>query len=406
MDEKEKMKRILIFSHAMKLGGAERALLGLLENVDFDECEVDLFLMRQEGELLPYLSPQVRLLPEVTQYTCLAVPIIDVIRKGKLGVALGRVVGKFLAKRRVKKLNLSGENSVALEYSHKYTNLFMPWISRGEYDLAISFLTPHYFVANKVKAKKKIAWIHTDYFKVEVDVASELKMWSQYDYIASISDDVTKSFLSVFPSLKSKIKVIKNVMATKCIEKQAEEFSVNNEMVEDGSIKLLSIGRFCKAKNFDNVPDICKKIVDYGLHVKWYLIGFGGDEELIQSKINESQMQEHVIILGKRANPYPYIKACDIYVQPSRYEGDSVTVHEAQFLNKPVVITKYATSASQLEDGVDGIIVPMDNEGCAEGIVALLNDPEKMKRLSANCKLRDYSNKKEINKIYRLMDGR
>ena len=116
-------------------------------------------------------------------------------------------------------------------------------------------------------------------------------------------------------------------------------------------------------------------------------------------------MQDHVTILGKKSNPYPYIKACDLYVQPSRYEGNCVSVHEAQILGKPVVITNYATSASQLEDGVDGVIVPMDNEGCAAGIAALLRDKEALKRLSDTCRQRDYSNADEVNKLYALMEG-
>ena len=117
------------------------------------------------------------------------------------------------------------------------------------------------------------------------------------------------------------------------------------------------------------------------MNVKWYLIGYGGDEPLIRQKITEAGMQERVIILGKKDNPYPYMRACDLYVQPSRYEGKAVTVREAQLLGKPVLITRYVTSASQLEDGVDGVIAPMDNEGCAAGIAALLRDPSRMQRL-------------------------
>ena len=83
---------------------------------------------------------------------------------------------------------------------------------------------------------------------------------------------------------------------------------------------------------------------------------------------------DNVIILGKKENPYPYIKACDIYIQPSRYEGKAVTVREAQMLNKPVIITNFLTAKSQLEDGFDGIIVPMDNEKCAEGIISLIKN--------------------------------
>lgn len=397
------MKRILIFSHAMELGGAERALLGLLENFDYKKYQVDLFLMRHSGELMAYIPSQVNLLPELPQYASLAVPFSTVIKNGQLLLVCGRLYGKYAAQKRVKQLELPEDNGVALEYSHKYTKKFMPSVGYGQYDLAISFLTPHYFVAEKVSAKRKIAWIHTDYSKVSVDVSSELRMWNKYERIISISDSVTDSFLKLFPSLKEKIRVIENMMPTKCINVQKNMLDVSREMPEDGSIKLLSIGRFCTAKNFDNIPAICSLIREQNYDIKWYIIGFGGDKNLIEKRISEFDMQDYVIILGKKENPYPYINACDLYVQPSRYEGNSVTVHEAQLLEKPVVITDYATSCSQLEDGVDGVIVPMDNEGCAQHIASLLRNPERCWRLSENCRKRDYSYGMEIEKVYALI---
>ena len=102
-------------------------------------------------------------------------------------------------------------------------------------------------------------------------------------------------------------------------------------------------------------------------------------------------MENHVIILGKRSNPYPYIKACDIYVQPSRYEGKSVTVREAQMLCKPIVVTNYPTASSQIRDGVDGVIVPMDNEGCAQGIARVILDAPLRQRLTAHLATHDLS---------------
>ena len=139
--------------------------------------------------------------------------------------------------------------------------------------------------------------------------------------------------------------------------------------------------------------------------MKWYIIGFGTDENLIKEKIKEFNMQDNIILLGKKENPYPYIKGCDIYVQPSRYEGKSVAVREAQILNKPVVITNFETSKSQLIDVFDGIIVPMDNEGCAEGIYNLIKDKELQQRLIENTKITDYTNKQELEKIYALLEG-
>ena len=116
-------------------------------------------------------------------------------------------------------------------------------------------------------------------------------------------------------------------------------------------------------------------------------------------------MQDNVILLGKKENPYPYIKACDIYVQPSRYEGKAVSVREAQILNKPVIITNFETSKSQLTDGFDGIIVPMDNDCCAEGIYKVIKDKELQQRLIDNTKITDYTNKQELEKIYALLEG-
>ena len=395
-------KKLLIVSHALELGGAERSLIGLLDALDPQIWDIDLFLLRHEGELMDDIPKYVTLLPEVPAYTVLARPMKDTLREGHVLLTAARLTGRIAAGRYAKKHGHT-ESGVALEYSHKFTCPLMPKIQPGtEYDLAISFLTPHYFVAKKVQAKQKIAWIHTDYSRVQVNIPSETAMWSAYDHIASISDAVTESFLKTFPGLKPKIVLIENILPERLIKRQALK-PIGTDMPANGYIRLLSIGRYCTAKNFDNIPDICARLVSVGQNVKWYLIGYGGDEELIRQKILEAGMEEHVILLGKKENPYPYIKACDLYVQPSRYEGNCVTVREAQMLGKPVVITRYATSASQLEDGVDGVIVPMDNAGCAAGIADLLRDPARMERLSQTCWSRDYSNRHEVEKLYQIV---
>lgn len=399
------MKKILIVSHAMELGGAETALLGLLENIDTDKYEVELFLLRHSGELMKYIPTNIKLLPEIPQYAALAAPIGQVIRKGQWKVALGRAVGKYKAKKCVKKLSFPLDNGVAIEYSHKYTRYAMPRISNREYDLAISFLTPHYFVAEKVSAKEKIAWIHTDYSVVKVDTKSELIMWSKFNHIVSISDNVSESFFKIFPSLKERIVLIENIMPIDYMRKLVNKFTTELEMPEDGSIKLLSIGRFSTPKRFDEVPKICKGIRESGINVKWYLIGYGRDEQLIRQKISEEHMEDYVIILGKKENPYPYIKACDIYLQPSRYEGKSVAVREAQAMNKPVIITNYATAQSQLKDGEDGIIVPMDIQESVEGICAVIRDKKLRQMLIENTKKNDYTNAGEIRKLYKILES-
>lgn len=400
------MKKILIVSHAMELGGAERALIGLLDAVDYSRVSVDLFLERHSGELLGAIPKQVRLLPENKAYASMAVPAAEVLKNRKFGVALGRFYAKIKAKSFNKKSGYKNGFDVVINYSGKYTAPFMPMISDEEYDLVVSFLTPHYYALKKAHGKVKAAWIHTDYSAVEIDRDAELKMWSGFDRIISISDAVTKSFVKTFPELRDKITVIENMHPPGYIKEKSEEFDPESEMPHDGSIALLSIGRFCTAKNFDNVPFICKNLVEkHGLNVKWYIIGYGTDEKLIKDNIAAAGMQGRVIILGKKVNPYPYMKRCDFYIQPSRFEGNAVTVNEALILSKLVAITDYPTSSSQIKNGVNGVITGSGNEECAQGIADFIKDSRLQSEIMRNIQNSDFSNSGEAEKFYGLLEN-
>lgn len=393
-------KDILILMPSMFIGGAERSLIGLLDSIDYEKYNVDLFLNRHEGEFMSLIPNKVNLLPQIDAYTNFDRPIKDVLFSKNFKYGIARLKSKLDMKRNVKDGNQSNVWSSMQFISNRLVPL-LPNIDK-EYDLAINFLGIADVLGQKVKAKNKLAWIHTDYSKLIPNRDLDLDTYSKVDYIVTVSEHCEKQFLNVYPMLNNKSLVIENILSEKFIKIQAEEEV--EDMQLDDSINLLSIGRFTDAKNFDNVPKICKNILEKRINVKWYIIGYGTDEELIKSKILEEKMQDNVILLGKKENPYPYIKACDIYVQPSRYEGKAVAVREAQILNKPVVITNFATSKSQLTDGFDGIIVPVDNEGCAEGICNLIKDKELQQRLIENTKVTDYTNKKELEKIYALLE--
>lgn len=395
-------KRIFIAMHYLEIGGAETSLIGLLHSFDYSKYEVDLFLYAHRGELMRYIPKEVHLLPEEKKYAQLEIPIVEVIKQGYFDIALARLWGKYKYTRYARK-NKVTEGSGIFQYIQDAVMPFLSSLKKyGTYDLAISFLTPHRIVLDKVSAKKKIAWIHTDYSTIQVNVEKELPVWSQYDYIVSISDEVTKAFLKPFPSLKNKIILIENILSKNLILKRAAEEKISFPK-ENGRINFLSIGRFSYAKNFDNVPDICKRIREQGLNVYWYIIGYGGDEALIRQKIAETGMQEYVLLLGKKENPYPYIQACDYYIQPSRYEGKSVTVREAQLLGKPVIITDYPTAKSQVTSGQDGFIVPLENKLCAEGIVEVLHNTEVVHHCIQYLQVSDFSNNSEILKLERLV---
>ena len=421
--------RIFISMHYMEIGGAEMALVGLLQALDYAKYDVDLFLHAHRGEMMQFIPNEVNLLPEIKEYAHIECPMKQALLDGCWGVLFGRLKAKWLTKRYRCRKGVT-ESAAGLQYVADCVSPFLPSLHQfGEYELAISFLQPHNYVAEKVKAKKKICWIHTDYTRIDINVEQELPVWNAYDHIISISPDVTRTFLQVFPSLSSKIVEMENILSPEFVRKRSEEFQVEfNENQNEHVIRLLSVGRFCEAKNYDNVPDICQRIISklatdstppapehlkgaqehYTLNskisIRWYIIGWGGDEEIIRRKIEEAGMQDYVIILGKKSNPYPYIKACDIYVQPSRYEGKSVTVREAQMLCKPVVVTNYPTASSQIIDGIDGKIVPMDNVGCAEGLAEFIMNSELQEQIKEYLRSHDYGNMGEVEKLYKIIN--
>ncbi|MBR6662300.1 MAG: glycosyltransferase [Alistipes sp.] len=394
--------RILILIHYLEIGGAEISLIGLLNAIDKAKYDIDLFVYSHQGELMQLIPDGVNLLPENPKYSTLERPMKDVLREGHVDIVAARLLAKIRHRIYRRTHSISGEDASIFQYVANCTTPLLPMVSDKEYDLAISFLAPHNICLDKVRAKKRVAWIHTDYTRIHINQRLELPYWQPFDHIASISEAATEAFVKIFPELESKVIEIENILSPSFVQQRANE-EVEEITLQNGVINLLSVGRFCTAKNYDNLPFICKHLVEMGVDVRWYIIGFGGDEPLIRAKIAEAGMEKHVIILGKRSNPYPYIKACDIYVQPSRYEGKSVTVREAQMLCKPVVVTNYPTASSQIENGVDGVIVPMDNRACAEGIKALIYDKELQSRIVEHLRTHDYGNEQEVEKIYKLI---
>lgn len=398
-----KKPRVFIAIHYMELGGAEAALAGMLQAWDYNRADLDLFVYSHRGELMDMIPAEVNLLPEKRSYSCIESPISETLRKGCLGVALGRWLGKRSFSRFYLSSRPQPNYDAAIAHLGKAVCPFLPGMSSRVYDLAISFLTPHFYVLRKVKARRKVCWIHTDYSYTSADVSIEEPMWSAFDSIVSISPAVTEAFCKLYPTLRNKITEIGNIMPVDFIRARAEEGYPPE--FDPAMFNILSVGRFAEPKNFVNIPAIMRRVVELTgrTDLRWWIIGYGGLEEQIRAAISKQGMEESVRILGKRSNPYPYIKACSLYAQPSLFEGKSVTVREAQALGRPVVISRYATSASQLEDGVDGLILPMDNEGFATALASVINDTALLSRLAATCSGRDYSDRAEVEKIYSLI---
>ena len=395
------MKKVLIGSFDMEVGGVERSLISMLNNFDHDNHEIDLMLYSHTGDFMTLLNNKVNLLKEDRKYSTFRKSIVETFKQGNILLGSSRDLARIFAnlKGKINKTNEYGVYQMQLMW--KYALPFLPKIEK-EYDVAISYLWPHYFIAEKIKAREKIAWIHTDYSTIETDVNLDLKMWDKFDHIIAVSEECKNAFLTKYPILKEKIKVIENITSPDFIKKMAEENI--EEIWEENVFKILSVARLSHAKGIDRAVKALKILHERGLtNIKWYVVGYGGDEEIIRKLIEENNLQESFILLGKKVNPYPYMKRCDLYVQPSRYEGKAVTVGEAQILGKPVIITNYTTAKSQVKEDFDGYICDSTIEGIADGIEKLFGDKALRDKLSCNCKKSDYRNSNELNKLYDLI---
>lgn len=392
-------KKILIASYDLEIGGVERSLISMLNNFDYERYDVELLLYNHSGEFMPLILKDVKLLPENTKYKSIRLGIGTLIKAGEYNLAFQRLRAKYGYEYRKDK---SLDDTYQMQLMWKYCNPYFPKVEE-EYDVAISYLWPHNFVAEKVRAKKKIAWIHTDYSNISPDRNIDLEVWDKFDSIVGVSEKCVATFLKLYPSLKKKCVVVENITSPEFIRKMSEE-QVSEEFEKD-KFNLLTVARFSHAKGIDQGVEAIRLLRDRGINnIKWYIVGYGGDENKIRELITRYSLENMIEILGKRDNPYPYMKMCDLYMQPSRYEGKAVTVVEAQILAKPILITNYPTAHSQVVGEVDGEICELSIEGIANGVEKFYRDRDFLERYRSNCESRNYKNKEELKKLYKVFE--
>mgnify|MGYP000160978799 CR=1 FL=1 len=399
-------KRIFITAHYLEIGGAETSLIGLLGAIDYSRYEVDLFLQAVRGDMLAYVPKEVRILPEIGCYSMIEEPISLCLRKGYGRVAAARLISKFKYQRYAHQFHPKDMHTYYDILDREITKVWPSLEHLGTYDLAISYIAMKTITLDKVKAKKKICWIHTDYSTVDCYKPYALPLWERFDHIVSISPAVTEAFLKYLPETATQIVEMENILPKVLILQKAACLSEGQTLfpgLKKGEVCLLSVGRICEAKNYDSIPYIAAHLQRLGIAFHWYIVG-PGDHTAIDAKAQERGVEGVVTFLGASANPYPYIQQCDIYVHPSRYEGKSIVVREAQVLGKPVVITDYPTASSQVNDGKDGVIVPLNNEGCAQGIARFIRDSKLQAQIVDYLQSHDFAGESEIEKIYQLIE--
>lgn len=389
------MKKILILLPHMICGGVEKALLALIHELPKDEYAISVRVVKSEGDF-------VSLIPEYVDYG--EIPLGNRVREGLM---LGGI--KSSLKHYAEKVQLINLAKVTMKILKKdpLATLICGFNTVEEleeiYDVAICFHIHMPFivryVAEKVKANIKCAWIHNDFAMSGFNVKQIRNSLDCYNHYFTVSEQLLDEFISIFPEYKEKSSVAHNIVSEAYIRSSLTETDVR-EYSRD-SINLLTIGRLDKQKGYDLAVEACSILKKKGHQFNWYVLGNGVEESNIINMIKEYGVQECFHLLGIRINPYPYIDQCDIYVQPSKHEGYGIAVAEARMLNKPIVCTDFTGARDQIITGQTGSIVGFEAEEIAASIEYLFEHKEVRVRFSNNLSNSKKSCEEELEQIVR-----
>jgi glycosyltransferase involved in cell wall biosynthesis len=395
------MKKILFVIPSLKAGGGEKSLINILNVIDYSNYKVDLLLFQENGIFIKLLPPEVNLIFIEGDYLEFSKPlyssIFSLFKKRKFKLIINRVL--FFYKNKIEKNTSKAEQNSWKNISKSISNL------NKEYDVAIGFLEKSsiYYVVEKVKAKKKIGWVHTYYTNSGMQKDFDNLFYNKLNYLITVSETCKNDLQLNFPSFKDKIKLIYNIISPLLIYKLSNDTIDDNRF--DSTIKsIVTTARLSKEKGIDLAIEASIELINLGLQFKWYIIGGGVEKKYLEKKIKEYSLESVFILLGLKENPYPFLKLANLYVQTSRYEGKSIAIDEAKILHKPIIVTNYSSAKDQINDGVNGIISEMDPKDIANKIFLLLNNQELNDKFILNLKKENLDTEEEIFKLYDLIN--
>lgn len=374
------MKKVLFVIPSLGAGGAEKSLVNLLHLLNGEPYEIDVLLFQKAGLFLEQIPKGVHLVSIPGDYKIftqsLPKALLALLKHGKINQAINRIQYAVALK---KEKNPAKAEQLAWKYWAKSMETLPK-----TYDVAIGYLEKSsiYFVVDKVNARKKIGWIHNDYEKLGQDKGIDYPYFQKINSLVTVSELCVESLNRIFPDLSHKVVLLENIISKKWLIELSKE---NFDIYDDKMINFLSIGRLTHQKGFDIAIKafsiLPSEILD---KIRWYIIGNGEDKEKLELLINESNLSHQIRLVGLRSNPYPWLAKCDIYFQPSRYEGKSIAIDEAKLLQKPILVTRFSTVNDQIEHLKTGYIVEMNEKAIAEGIELLISRPEIRKQLTEN----------------------
>lgn len=393
-------KRILFVINSLTIGGSEKSLVSLLNTIDYSKYDVDLMMFKVGEEFDIYIPKEVNVLDIPNYYKFLSNKNFDLNLTNKIKFLITRLKTSINLRINSFKKNYINTEQILYKSQHKILSKL-----DEKYDVAIAYSQgfPTYFVADKVNANKKIAWINCDYATTKYDKDIDEKFYNKFDKIVAVSETIRKSIINIKPQYKDKIEVILDIVNPKLIEMMACE---KNVFKDKSCINILTVARLViHHKGYDTAVKAANILKNNKYNFKWYVIGDGEDREELEKLIEKYKIEDCFILLGKKENPYPYMKNCDIYVQPSKREGFGLTVVEAKILNKAIVCTNFNTAKELINENEDGIIVNHNEEDLYRGIKKYLDNSKLKRKIEDALKnSQSYDSTSQIEKIYTLLE--
>ena len=368
-------KKIAIVHDKLNIGGTEKALISMLKFFDYEKYDVTLWLMNGEGELQSELGNRVR----VSYFS-------NDNFTGRSLVAQYLKAGKFV--KLIKSAYCRRKSKHLLNYhleNLKYHIFSLPLITEEEYDCVMVYqgLYLHLLATaiSRFKAKKRVAWIHMKFSHSKEQTEAFKPLYSRFDKIFCVYKDLKDHFIDIY-HMPEKAEVFYNYFDVNEIRNKADETAEFHYPVKN---VLVTVGRISKEKGQLMIPEIAERLREKGYDFVWLIIGDGAERERLSSEIINKGLDDTVLLLGNKKNPYPYIKKCTIYVQPSLSEGFCTSTMEAKILGKPIVTTDVAGMNEQFKNGYDGIIVEdISPEGIFEKLWELCCSKELQEKLHEN----------------------
>lgn len=358
------MKKILIGITHLEIGGAERVLVDLVNELS-NSYDITLYLLYKGGSLESSLNENIKIL---YLFNKMNMNIFD-----KLCFKFNMLVG-----------------------NKKY---FFKNIKLEEYDKTIAFLEgPITHIFSMLKSKK-IAFVHTNLdkqyngLKRKIEIKRNKLSYKNYNDIVFVSNSTLDSFNKDY-NINTNKHVIYNYAN---IENIINKSNAENITLSD-NFNFLCVCRVTESKGLMRLLDIHKKLFENNLTHKIYVVGDGPQFNELQDKTKKLNCTDSFILLGKKENPYPYIKACDTFVLPSLYEGYGMVLVEAIILKKQILTTKTG-AIEAVKDYPNAIISDNNFDSLYENMKNIISNKD------LNCIQYNYTNEKILDDIKTLLDN-